>query len=64
MSADGHGKPRSGAFAHFIASSWTSANAFRRSLGGKWQLPLSGLSWNGHECKVGGGGSAASTQAA
>lgn len=32
MSADVHGKPMSGASAHLIASSWTSANTFRRSL--------------------------------
>ena len=32
MSADAHGKPMSGASAHLIASSWTSANTFRRSL--------------------------------
>jgi hypothetical protein len=33
MSADAHGKPMSGASTHHIANSWTSANAFRRSLG-------------------------------
>ena len=32
MSADAHGRPMSGASAHFIASSWASANTFRRSL--------------------------------
>ena len=32
MSADAHGKPMPGASAHLIASSWTSANTFRRSL--------------------------------
>jgi hypothetical protein len=32
MSADAHGKTMSGASAHLIASSWTSANMFRRSL--------------------------------
>ena len=32
MFADAHGKPMSGASAHLIASSWTSANTFRRSL--------------------------------
>jgi GNAT superfamily N-acetyltransferase len=31
MSADAHGKSISGASAHLIASSWTSANTFRRS---------------------------------
>jgi hypothetical protein len=32
MSADAQGRPVSGASAHLIASSWTSANTFRRSL--------------------------------
>jgi hypothetical protein len=32
MSADVHEKPMDIAFAHLIASSWTSANTFRRSL--------------------------------
>ena len=32
MSADAHGKPMFGAFAHFFAHLWTSANTFRRSL--------------------------------
>jgi hypothetical protein len=32
MSAAALGKPMSGASAHLIASSWTSANTFRRSL--------------------------------
>jgi hypothetical protein len=31
-SAAAHGKPMSGAFAHLIASLWTSPNTFRRSL--------------------------------
>ncbi len=32
MSAAAHGKPMFGASAHLIASTWTSANTFRRSL--------------------------------
>jgi hypothetical protein len=30
MIADAHGMPMSGASAHLIANSWTTANAFRR----------------------------------